>query len=233
MANYYRNVLFIRGPGQELHRFQLDAQPKDTEKGDDSWCGHGDGSLSFLSLVPPPDELRITGANRADVEKWRWSHWGCAFPVVDYWTLDADCLGYWFSTAHFCAHNFVVSISKFYPALAFTLLWNDVYTGEYGEPMSMALLAVKNGVIVVDYVEMNWETVLAVEAQLPPLHKLTEGKRDGIWMRIELEKKWDPKMPQNGNGENAKKVKVNEKDGADIDGFFGGDISEDSLARLF
>lgn len=232
MANYYRNDLFIRGPGHELERFQSDALPKDDERCEDSWSGHGEGPFSFLSLLPPPDELRSPGANDMDVEKWRRIQWGCAFPEVDAWALKDECLNYWFLTHHFCAHNFVINVSKAYPDLAFTLLWNDVYSGSYGEPMSMALLAVKDGIIAVDYVEMNWETVLAVEADLPPLHKLPEEKRHGIRMRIEVEKKWDPALDQKGDGGNSKKEN-NEKDGADGDDFLGGDISEDSPARLF
>lgn len=184
MADYYRNDLFIRGPEQELLRFQRDALPKDNESGGDSWGGHSEGSLSFLSLIPLPGELRSPRVDCKDVDNWKDRHWGCLYPDVDYYTLQNECLNYHFVTTYCCAHNFVLEVSKSYPALAFTLLWNNVHEGSYGQPMQFAMLTVQAGVKSMDYVEMYWDTVLDLQDKLPPLNKLNEDARRSVELRI-------------------------------------------------
>jgi hypothetical protein len=160
MANYFINQLFIRGAPQRLERFRDDALPKDGEQGEDSRGGHAYGPLSFLSLLPPPDALRGSEANAAELGQWKEDHWGCRYPEVDSRSLDGDCLQYYFATGGFCAHNFVVNVSGAYPDLGFTLLWRDIYSGAYGEPIEYALLVVRNGVISMDFVELSGETVV-------------------------------------------------------------------------
>lgn len=188
MANYYRNDLIIRGPINELLRFQSAAQPKDNEKGDDSWGGHEDGQLSFLSLLPPPDELRSPGANATEVERWRNRHWGCLFPEVLAWSLDDECLVIYLETKHFCPHNFVVEVSKKFPELGFTLFWSDHLASfddwYYGYPMVFAMLTVQAGVISMDYVNMKWTSVLARQDKLPPLNQLNDNVLRLFEMRI-------------------------------------------------
>lgn len=183
MANYYQNDLFIRGPEIELKRFQSDALPKDHERGDDSWGGHGEGPLSFLSLLPPPDELRSPGVDYRAVEKWRKRHWGCLSPQADDWTFSYECLNYFILSKHSWAHNFVVEASKAYPELAFTLLWSDFNTGVYVKTTKFAMLTVQAGVISMDCVKMRWDTVLALQDELPPLNKLNEDARRFVEFR--------------------------------------------------
>ena len=158
MANYYSNHLIIRGEQAQVRRFQDDALPRDGEQADDSWGGHGEGSLSFFSLLPPPKELQCDAAVSHPEESlyhWQMQNWGCTFPDLLSCDLTDNCLEYRFYTRHFCAHNFVANVSRLYPALAFRLVWRDVYSGEYGTPINFALLVVRDGVISHDFVKMS------------------------------------------------------------------------------
>ena len=162
MSNYYRNYLIIRGDQEQLRRFQRDALPREGEQARNSWGGHHDGPLSFFSLLPPPKELHSTTAVSAEpLWDWQAENWGCASPQTDNTTLTDECLTYWFTTCGFCAHNFVVNVSRLYPQLAFRLVWNDWHSGEYGCPVEYALLVVQDGVIAFDGVEMSGKTVTA------------------------------------------------------------------------
>jgi hypothetical protein len=178
MANYYRNDLYIRGSEDELRRFRDDALPREGEIGERSRGGHAGGPLSFLSVLPPPPgvDARATGGVTN-------SGWGCLWPFTDDCALEGDCLNYYFSTAHAPAHDFTVSVSKDYPGLAFTLVWNDVHSGLY-RPMEFAMFAVRAGRILVDYVEMRWETVLSLQPELPTLNRLNARARRLTEMRI-------------------------------------------------
>ena len=51
--------------------------------------------------------------------------------------------------------------------------------------MQCAMLAVRDGSILMDYVEMTWETVLSLQPKLPPLNRLNAHSRHSTEMRVE------------------------------------------------
>ncbi len=169
MPNLFCNSLLIHGCPEELRRFQHNALPRDGEQTNNSWGGHGEGPLSFFSLLPPPEQLRCDAARSSPEEPlWRWqmNNWGCLWPNGDEGKATDNCVRYDFYTSYFCCHDFVLNVSKLYPQLAFWLVWRDVYSGDYDTPIEYAPMVVQNGVISHDYVEMSGKHLTSMLREL-------------------------------------------------------------------
>lgn len=187
MANYYRNYLIIHGATDKLQLFKNNALPKDGEQGGNSWGGHGEGALSFLSLCPPSPELRNQKSNSA-CNEWRAKNWGGLFPeltsgVKDLSLTENALLYPFFMTKYAPSHNFVVSVSRLYPELLFHLIWWDVYEGEYGTPMRFTHL-VANGGRTMDYqTSVSCEPML--DGHIQAVIKATKPYvADSIWLGL-------------------------------------------------
>ncbi len=188
----------IRGDQAQLRRFQSDALPREGEQARNSWGGHSEGPLSFFSLLPPPTDLRCEAAvSTKPLWDWQAENWGCAAPQTDNSTLSDECLTYWFTTCNFCAHNFVVNVSRLYPQLVFLLVWKDWHSGGYGCPFDYALLAVQDGIIDFDGMEISGKHVTMALKSL--------GGKSDVFLDYELrrDESWpdpdDPPHPPDGS----------------------------------